>query len=85
MFHEPSFRVRLSRDAVPDYLLFAILATGIRYTTVTSFSRSRVAAMEQYSSRSWLLVIKRWNSVEEEHDIDIVRAMLLLAAIDFTG
>lgn len=85
LFHEPSFRDRLSRDEVPDYLLLAILASGIRYSKIHSFAHRRLAAIDQYSNHSWLLVIKRWNSIEEEHDMDIVRAMLMLSAIDFTG
>jgi hypothetical protein len=85
LFHEQTFRERLERNEIPEFLLLVLVASGVRYTTHPFFKGDQTIAIEQYSNRSWALVVQRWYAIEEETDLDVVRAMLLHSVVDFTG
>ena len=85
LFHEPTFRQRLKRGEILEYLLLVFLASAVRYSTQPFFQGVQMEAIKEYSDRSWALVVKRWHEIDEETDLDVIRAILLHSVIDFTS
>ncbi|KAI1615945.1 fungal-specific transcription factor domain-containing protein [Exophiala viscosa] len=81
-FHEGNSRQRLLNGAWPSYLLFAFLASAMRYSTDPWFDGKHAAALEEYASNSWKLIVTSGCAVEEGADTAVVQAISLLAIID---
>jgi hypothetical protein len=70
---------------IPDYLLYVVLASAIRYSTAPFFEGREAQCIEEYKNKSWKAILMRWNGTEEDADISSAQAMLLQSIIDFTG
>lgn len=84
LFHEESFRNRLASNEVPQHLLFAFLASSVRYSE-DPFYEDKVGAISTYSVQAWKAMVLPWNGIETDVGISIVQTILLLAIIDYTG
>ena len=82
LFHEESFRNRLASNEVPQHLLFAFLASSVRYSEDPYYA-DKVGAISAYAVQAWKAMVMPWNGIET--DISIVQTILLLAIIDYTG
>ena len=84
-FHEASFRQRLADGLLPDYLLFAFLASAMRFSQDSYFEGQHLQAGEEYASRSWTLITSSGCAIDEGADTSIVQAVSLLSIIDSAG
>ena len=84
LFHETSFRNKLALGEVPTHLLFALLASTVRYSTEPYFE-DKVAAVSTYAHQSWKAIVMPWNGIQSDAELSIVQTILLLAIIDYTG
>ena len=84
LFHEESFRNRLAANEVPQHLLFAFLASAVRYST-DPYYEDKVGAISTYAKLSWKALVLPWNGIESDAGISTVQTILLLAIIDYTG
>ncbi|KAL5381303.1 hypothetical protein DPSP01_007294 [Paraphaeosphaeria sporulosa] len=83
LFHESSLRQRIELDEVPTHLLFALLASTVRYSDDPYFE-DKSAAVSAYASQSWKSIVMPWNGIQSEPELSIVQTILLLAIIDYT-
>ena len=84
LFHEESFRNRLASKEVPQHLLFAFLASAVRYSE-DPYYEDKMGAISTYSVQAWKAMVLPWNGIETDVGISIVQTILLLAIIDYTG
>ena len=84
LFHEENFRNRLALNEVPQHLLFAFLASAVRYSE-DPYYEDKVGAISTYSIQAWKAIVMPWNGIETDVGITIVQTILLLAIIDYTG
>ncbi|KAL8749962.1 MAG: hypothetical protein Q9199_007368 [Rusavskia elegans] len=75
--------VLVGYDQVPQHLLFAFLASSVRYST-DPYYEDKVGAISAYSVKAWKAVVLPCNGIETDVDISIVQTILLLAIIDYT-
>lgn len=83
LFHEDSFRTKLSQGEVPTHLLYAFLASTIRYSEDPYF-HDKVAALTAYTAQSWKSIVMPWNGIQSDAELSIVQTILLLAIVDYT-
>lgn len=67
---------------MPQHLLFAFLASSVRYSEDPYYA-DKVGAISAYAVQAWKAMVMPWNGIET--DISIVQTILLLAIIDYTG
>ena len=84
LFHEESFRSKLAAGEVPHHLLFAFLASSVRYSE-DSYYEDKMGAISTYAMQSWKAMVLPWNGIESDAGISTVQTILLLAIIDYTG
>lgn len=84
-FHEQSFRQRLVLNSLPDYLIFAVLASAVRFSSDRYHGDAITEAMKSYASESWKLIVAVWFGPESDPDLYICQAVTMLSIIDFTG
>lgn len=84
-FHEANFRRRLSDGLIPDHLLFAILATAVRFSTHPFFAGKTHEAAVTYANKSWRSIVGSCFARNEVADVMTVQTITLLAIFDFTG
>ena len=84
LFHESSLRNKIELDEVPSHLLFALLASTVRYSD-DEFFDDKTGAVSAYASQSWKSIVMPWNGIQSETELSIVQTILLLAIIDYTG
>ena len=84
-FHEQNFRRRLSENALPNYLVFAILASALRFSDDPFFDGAVHEAATFYARQSWKHIVMEWFATESDPDLFICQAITLLSIIDFTG
>ncbi|KAF2635184.1 hypothetical protein P280DRAFT_473935 [Massarina eburnea CBS 473.64] len=83
LFHESSLRYKIETEEVPTHLLFALLASTVRYSQ-DPFFEDKSAAVSAYASQSWKAIVMPWNGIQSETELTIVQTILLLAIIDYT-
>ncbi|CAI7586310.1 unnamed protein product [Penicillium manginii] len=84
-FHEENFRQRLMNGLIPDHLLFAVLATAVRFSTNSFFQGRTREATTTYANRSWKAIVHRCFTRNDTADLMTVQTITLLAIFDFTG
>jgi hypothetical protein len=85
LFHEESFRNRLTAGTVPEHLAFAFLATTLRFSSDPCYQHNRFEAISAYASESWKAICLPWNGVENAAGLSILQTIFLLSVIDYTG
>lgn len=84
LFHEAEFRNKIELNEVPTHLLFALLASTVRYSS-DPFFEDKAVAVATYSRESWKAIVMPWNGIRNDGELSIVQTILLLAIIDYTG
>lgn len=84
-FQEEHFRQLLKYMLLPRCLIFAVLATSVRFSHHEFFQGRTHDAMEGYARRAWLSVLNEHLTVENEPNHHVAQTTNLLAIIDFTG
>ena len=84
-FRESSFRQKLENGLLPKCLVFAVLATAVRFSTHEYFGGNFRDASETYARESWLGVLAEHMTVESGLSVHIVQAVNLLAVLDNAG
>lgn len=84
-FHEANFRRRLANGALPEYLILAVFASGVRYCTHPYFANNSHETSVVYANQSWKSVVKNCFTANKCADLSIVQTIALLALFDFTG
>lgn len=85
LFHESSLRAELSEGRLPSYLVFAFLATAIRFSTDCQSNDSRFEAISRYAERAWKEIMLFGGGLEKLDGLNAIRALILLSVIDYTG
>jgi hypothetical protein len=85
LFHEETFRYKLAAGTLPKHLIFAFLASALRFSSDPCYRDNRFEAIERYASESSKSILLPWNGVENAVDISTVQAILLLSVIDYTS
>ncbi|KAK1253445.1 hypothetical protein MKX07_001522 [Trichoderma sp. CBMAI-0711] len=83
-FHEQSFRERLNYGLVPKCLLFAILASALKFSDSEYFRGSRREATEAYAREAWLALLNDHLTVENNPSLPVAQASNILGVVDFT-
>lgn len=83
LFHEQSLREKIETDEIPSHLLFALIASTVRYSNNPYFN-DKSAAVSGYAAQSWKSIVMPWNGLQSEAELSIVQTILLLAIIDYT-
>ncbi|CAK7237705.1 hypothetical protein SBRCBS47491_010091 [Sporothrix bragantina] len=88
LFHEASFRQKIKARTVPTHLLFALVASTVRYSSDNRFfagvTGGRAAATVAYAQQSWRAIVVPWNGLQSDAELSVVQTILLLAIIDYT-
>lgn len=84
-FHEKNFRQRLSDGLIPDHLLFAILASAVRFSSHAFFEGRKHEMAVTYANRSWRSIVSSCIAQNNVADITTVQTITLLAIFDFTA
>ncbi|KIW09855.1 hypothetical protein PV08_11956 [Exophiala spinifera] len=83
-FHEESFRSKLSQGKIPDHLLFAILASAVRFSK-NSFFKDIFETALFYSNKSWRSIVSTCFSANKVADLATVQTVTLLSILDYTA
>ncbi|EHK26115.1 uncharacterized protein TRIVIDRAFT_176452 [Trichoderma virens Gv29-8] len=73
-FHEQSFRERLNYGVVPKCLLFAILASALKFSDSDYFAGCRREATEAYAREAWLALLNDHLTVENNPSLQVAQA-----------
>ncbi|KAL2004684.1 hypothetical protein VTN00DRAFT_3212 [Thermoascus crustaceus] len=84
-FQEASFRRKLDSGLLPRCLVFAVLASALRFSAHEYYSGRAHEAAEAYARESWLSVLQDHLTVENSPNLHVVQTTNLLAVIDFTA
>ena len=84
LFHEASLRSKIVSAEVPQHLLFAFLASAVRYSD-DPYYEDKMGAISTYAMQSWKAMVLPWNGIQSDAGISVVQTILLLAIIDYTG
>ncbi|KAJ9639767.1 hypothetical protein H2204_003560 [Knufia peltigerae] len=82
-FHEGNFRRSLARQAVPAYLLLAMVATTLRFSEGLGWTEQRGFDAKAATS-SWKLIGASYLD-KGNNNIHVVQALALLSIFDFTA
>lgn len=83
LFHEANFRNKIELDELPSHLVFALLASTVRYSDDPYFANKN-SAVSGYAHQSWKSIVMPWNGIQSDAELSIVQTILMLAIIDYT-
>ncbi|KAM0456341.1 hypothetical protein ACHAPV_007283 [Trichoderma viride] len=83
-FHEQSFRERVNYGLIPKCLLFAILASALKFSDIEYFQGSIREATEAYAREAWLAILHEHLTVENNPTLAVAQASNILGVVDFT-
>lgn len=83
-FHEESFRAKLTQGKIPDHLLFAMLATAVRFSKNPYF-KDIFETAAFYANKSWRAIVSTCFSANKASDLMTVQTVTLLSILDYTG
>lgn len=84
-FSEVIFRRKLAENLLPDYLIFAVLVSALRFSDDPYFSNVRHEAATGYARESWKHLVSTWLTPERDPNIHICQAITLLSIFDYTA
>ncbi|KAF4465222.1 hypothetical protein FALBO_7937 [Fusarium albosuccineum] len=84
-FQEEHFRQLLSFMLLPRCLIFAVLASSVRFSKHEYFQGQTHEAMEGYARQAWLCVLNEHLTVENDPNLHVAQTTNLLAIVDFTA
>lgn len=83
-FDEASFRQKLSHNLIPEYLIFAIYVTALRFFNHHCFEESARETSQLYARRAWQMVTEISMERDASPVIHQVQTLGKLAVHDFT-
>ncbi len=88
--HEASFRRKLEEGTLPTYLLLAVLASAVPFSSDPYYARTRNEAVEAYAKESWMLVSAEHLTANEQSPIEnprieVAQALQLQAMLDYAA
>ncbi|KAH6664263.1 fungal-specific transcription factor domain-containing protein [Halenospora varia] len=84
-FNENKFRRKLAENLLPDYLIFAVLVSALRFSNDPYFNNVRHEAATGYARESWKHLVSTWFAPESDPNIHICQAITLLSIFDYTA
>ncbi|KAL2678640.1 hypothetical protein Neosp_009390 [[Neocosmospora] mangrovei] len=84
-FQEDHFRQLLGLMILPRCLIFAVLASSVRFSNHDYFQGRTHEAMESYARQAWLSVLNEHLTVENCPNLHVAQTTNLLAIVDFTA
>ncbi|KIW85127.1 hypothetical protein Z517_00516 [Fonsecaea pedrosoi CBS 271.37] len=84
LFHEANFRQRLSCGEIPPHLLFAIMASAVRFSH-NPFFGDRHSMAVFYANQSWKSIVSSCFSATRIEDLQTLQSLTLLSIFDFSG
>lgn len=84
-FQEESFREKLAYGLLPKCLIFAVLASALRFSDNPYFKWAKQQATEAYAREAWLSVLNDHMTAENCPNVHVAQTTNILAIIDFTG
>ncbi|KAI1872771.1 uncharacterized protein JN550_003645 [Neoarthrinium moseri] len=84
-FQEESFREGLAFGQLPKCLVYAVLATALRFSNDAYFNGAKDQATEAYAREAWLSVLNDHMTAENCPNLHVAQTTNLLAIIDFTA
>lgn len=83
-FHEANFRQSLAEQRLPRYLLYAMMASAVRFSS-NDFFEDKDEAAEVFAIKSWDCFVPSSIARRGVGDLNSVQAIALLAIYDLTG
>ncbi|KAK7217827.1 hypothetical protein V2G26_005830 [Clonostachys chloroleuca] len=84
-FQEESFREKLAYGLLPKCLIFAVLASALRFSDNPYFKWAKQQATEAYAREAWLSVLNDHMTAENCPNVHVAQTTNILAIIDFTA
>ncbi|KAI8943402.1 hypothetical protein NX059_001414 [Plenodomus lindquistii] len=84
-FHEGTFRQRLENESLPNYLIYALAATAVRFSNDPSFVGRQSEAMNCYSRMAWSEIMDQSFSDNHNLSISTVQAANMLGIVDYVA
>lgn len=78
-FRESTFRRRLELGLIPKCLIYAMLASAVRFSTHEYFGGNHRDASETYARESWLGILVEHMTLEGGLNVHVVQAVTMLA------
>lgn len=83
-FQEENFRRKLEAGLLPKCLIFAVIASSLRFSDLDFYRGSTEEAMTAYAREAWLSVLNDHMTAENSPSIHVAQTSNILAIIDFT-
>ncbi|POS78362.1 hypothetical protein DHEL01_v203243 [Diaporthe helianthi] len=84
-FHEDRFRRNLEGGLLPKCLIFAVIASSLRFTDLDFYRGSTAEATTAYAREAWLSVLNDHMTTENSPSLHVAQTLNILAIIDFTS
>lgn len=84
-FRESAFRQRLESGVLPKCLIFAILASAVRFSNDEYFGGRTHEYSEAYAKESWLRVLVEHMTEEGGLNVYVVQTVTMLSVLDNAG
>ncbi|KAF4992024.1 hypothetical protein FDECE_13831 [Fusarium decemcellulare] len=84
-FQEANFRQKCADGLLPKCLVFAVLASALRFSDDKYYRGSAHEAMEAYAREAWLSVLNDHMTAEDSPELHVAQTTNILAIIDFTA
>lgn len=85
LFHEASFRLRLQADLISNALVYSFLALSLRFAQDPYFNGHEADVAHAYAAESWKLIQQQWMDANEDGQIQMAQALVLLSLLDLSG
>lgn len=83
-FQEESFRRSLESGSLPKCLVFAVIASALRFADLDFYRGAVQEAQAAYAREAWLSVLNDHMTAENSPSIHVAQTTNILAIIDFT-
>lgn len=86
LFHEDRFRQRLANGEIPEYLVWAFLASARRFSTIPHHHFEGGDTVGDLARRSWETFNVPWDGPETgEEALAILQTVVILVTVEHTG
>jgi hypothetical protein len=86
LFHEGRFRQRLAAGEIPEYLVWAFLASSRRFSTIPHHHFEGGDSVGSLAKRSWETFHVPWDGPKDgEEALAILQTVILLVNVEHTG
>lgn len=86
LFHEARFRHRLVNGEIPEYLVWAFLASARRFSTIPHHHFEGGDSVGAFAKRSWETFNVPWDGPKTgEEALSILQTVIILVTVEHTG